>query len=259
MRDSFVITSNVQRFLVMVKSLIEKPSRIDRMGLIYGKWGLGKSTTIEWYASNNPCYWVRAMAAWKKSLAMALEDCLRAYRVEAVGRVRHDLRELIRTIKKHGVPFLIDEADRVVGKSILIETFRDVADLSRVPVILIGQENIYNMLQREGLGNVFSRMSEIIEFGPLATKDVQVLSRELCELKCNIEPATLIRTVTLGDFRLVNVLLTKIEEICSYNDKTEITVQIVREAAKGLPNLAELAFQVQPEVTPKPDLKAATA
>jgi hypothetical protein len=80
MRDRFVVTDNVKGFLLMVKNLIEKPSRIDRMGLAYGQWGLGKSTAIEWYASNNPCFWVRAMAAWGRSLAMALEDCLRAYR-----------------------------------------------------------------------------------------------------------------------------------------------------------------------------------
>jgi uncharacterized protein YceH (UPF0502 family) len=162
-------------------------------------------------------------------------------------------------MKKYGAPFFIDEADRVVRKSLLIETFRDIADLSRVPIIMIGQENIYSTLQREGLGNVFSRITEAVEFGPLAVKDVQIIAQELCDLKCSTEAATLIRTITLGDFRLVNALLTRTEQICNLNDKTEITVHVAREAAKGLPDAEDLRDQAETEQRRKPSLMAEAA
>lgn len=240
MKDKTIMTENVSRFFMLMKSLITKPARIDKLGLVYGRWGLGKSTAIEMYFSNQPCFYARALSGWSRSACWMLEDMLKAYRVEAMGKVKHDLRELVRVMKKHGTPFLIDEADRVVRKSFLMEMVRDLVDLSKVPVCLIGQENIYSSLQRKDLGNVFSRISETLEFCPLTARDIQLVSKELCDLKCNAEAASMIRNLTLGDFRLVNALLTRIEQMCLLNSKTEISLGIIKEAAKPLPNLESL-------------------
>lgn len=240
MKDKIVLTEIITRFLIMMKAITSKSARSDLIGLAFGRFGSGKSTSIEYYHAHYPCFYVRAWAAWSRSLCMFLEDCLRSYRVEPVGRVKQDLRELVRVMKKHGFPFFIDEADRVVRKSILVETVRDLADITKVPVILVGQNEIYSSLQRNDLGNFFSRVSEIQEFTPLSARDVAMIARELSDLRCNQEPATLIRTLTIGDFRLVNMLLGKIEELCRLNNKNEITVGLIKEVARGLPNLEDL-------------------
>ena len=236
MRDKIVITGNITKFVAVVDSLMTKPARSDRMGLIVGKWGLGKSTSLEWFYSNNPCFYVRAWAAWSRSINMMVEDLLKSYRVEARGRLKQDLRELVLIVKKNRVPLFIDEADRVVRKSILIETIRDIHDLTRVPIILIGQEHILNLLQRKDLGHVFSRITEIAEFKPLTAQNIQDISRELCDFECSLKVASLVRTVTLGDFRLVNAFLTKAETLCTLNKTNEISLAIAKEASKILPS-----------------------
>ena len=245
MRDKIVITGNITSFVAMVDALMSKPERVDRMGLVVGKWGLGKTTTLEWFFSNNPCFYVRAWAAWSRSINMMVEDLLKCYRVEARGRLKQDLRELVLVVKKNRVPLFIDEADRVVRKSILIETIRDIHDLTRVPIVLIGQEDILNLLQRKDLGHVFSRITEIAEFKPLTAENIQDISRELCDLECSPKVASFVRTVCLGDFRLTNAFLTKAETLCALNKTKEISLAIAKEASKIFPSPDDLSKAVK--------------
>ncbi|MFC1867672.1 AAA family ATPase [Thermodesulfobacteriota bacterium] len=240
MKDKIVLTSNMASFVSTVEALINKPERMDRMGLIWGKWGLGKTTTLQWFFTNNLCYRARSMAAWARSPNMMIEDILKGYRVEAKGRLKQDIRELVRVAKKNRHPLFIDEADRVVRKSFLIETIRDIHDLARIPIILIGQENIIDILQRKDLGQVFSRITEVAEFRELRAQDIQRISKELCEFECDFKVATFIRNVTLGDFRLVNAVLSKAEKYCEFNKATKISMTIAKEASMTLPHPDDL-------------------
>jgi len=236
MKDKIVPTQNLSGFIALVTSLINKPERMDRMGIICGKWGLGKSTAVQWYFANNPCIYVRAMSAWTRSVVMMLEDILRGYRVKPRGRFKSDIRELVRVAKKSRTPLFIDEANRVVRKSLLIETIRDLHDLARIPIILIGQEDILNLLKRHDLMPVFSRVTEVFEFKELSATDIQRVAVELCDLQCDLNVAALIRTICLGDFRLVNALLIKAEEICEFNRIGELTTAVVKDAASTMPD-----------------------
>lgn len=234
-RNKIVVTENISKLVAMFQSLKNKAERVERVGLGFAPPGYGKSTAVEYVYTHNPSYYVRASAAWSKSVNMMVEDILRCYRVEARGRLKWDLRELILIVKKKRVPLFIDEADRVVKKSILIEIIRDIHDLTRVPIILIGGENILNLLQRKELAPVFSRITEVVEFRPLSEQSIQDISEELCDLECNLKVASLVRTVTLGDFRLVNAFLTKAETLCTLNKTNEISLAIAKEASKVLP------------------------
>jgi len=236
MKDAIVLTQNMIGFANLVENLIQKPGRMDRIGLIHGKWGLGKTTSLEWYYTNNPCFYVRSMAAWGRSANMMVEDILSCYRVAPRGRLKQDIRELVRVVKKHRVPLFIDEANRVARKADLIETVRDIHDLARTPIILLGDENIINLLKRRDLMPVYSRTTEIFEFKELSAQDIQHISRELCGLDCSGKITSFIRTVCLGDFRLVNAFLIKAEEICSLNKTSEISSKIAREAASAMPD-----------------------
>lgn len=247
MKDKIVLTDNMTHLVAGVEALVNKPERSDRIALIYGKWGHGKTTGVEWYFTHNPSFFQRSMAAWTRSPNMMLEDLLKAYRVEARGRFKSDIRELIRVAKRHRLPLFIDEADRVVRKSILIETIRDLHDIARIPIILIGQENIINLLQRRDLGQVFSRITEIIEFQELNTRDIQNVSSELCNLECSSKVASYIHTVTIGDFRLLNALLTKAESLCAFNKTSEITLSIAKAASSAMPHIDDLNKGIQNE------------
>ena len=236
MRDKIVITRNMAGFASLMDNLIQKPKRLDRMGLIFGKWDFGKSTAIEWIFANTPCFYVSAKAAWLRSVNMMVEDVLSAYRVEPSGRLKQDFRELIRSAKKNQAPLIIDEADRIVRKTLLIELIRDVHDFAKVPIVLVGQENIINLLNRRNMGAVYSRISEAFEFLPLTSQDIQQIAKELCDIDCDIRVASFIQTACLGDFRLVNTLLIRAENLCLLNKISGITITIAKKAASVLPD-----------------------
>lgn len=247
MKDKIILTSNMTRFISLVEDLKNKPKRSDCIGLVSGRWGLGKTTAMEFYYANNRCVYVRARELWLRSTNAMIEDILRAYHVEPRGRLKSDLPELERTMRKHGHPLFIDEGDRVVRKLTLIETIRDLHDVCKIPIILIGQEYIVNMLQRRDLGPVFSRITSICEFKELTAQDVQHICKELCDLDCNDKVAAYIRTITLGDFRLVNALLIRAEALCSLNKKTEITPSIAKEASSAMPHPDDLKRAIESE------------
>jgi len=52
-------------------------------------------------------------------------------------------------------------------------------------------------------------------------------------LQCSAKVATFIRTVTLGDFRLLDALLIRAEDICVFNKCSEITLQIAKQASSS--------------------------
>lgn len=143
-------------------------------------------------------------------------------------------------MKRYDAPLFIDEADRIAKKSILIETVRDLHDLARIPIILVGSENLIDLLKRKDLGPVFSRVTEILEFQPLSVADIQEAAKTLCHLECHTKVASFIRTATLGDFRLLNTFLMRVENLCNMNGLNEITMSTAKEAAKAVPNLEGL-------------------
>jgi DNA transposition AAA+ family ATPase len=257
MRDKIVIIESFAAAAAAVAAATQRGKRSDLLVLLHGKWGHGKTTFIEWFHAHNLCFYARALAAWSRSVNWMVEDLLRAYRVEASGRLKRDLRELVQVMKKHGAPLFIDEAQRLCARQVLIETVRDLHDLARVPIVLVGQENIVNLLHRQDLGQVFSRITEIVEFRELSVSDVQQVAKELCDLGCADNVASFIHTTTLGDFRLLNMLLGKIEELCHLNRAPEITLSIARAAAKITPQLDEPARPRALEETDSPDRKLA--
>jgi hypothetical protein len=234
-KDKIVVTSNVYNGLSVITALSNLMfSRLGLLGVIFGRWGLGKSTFLEWTYANIDCFYVRALTIWRGSPNAMVEDMLKAMRVAPRGRLKSDFPELVSALKKQGKPLLIDESDLVVARQNLIGVVRDLHDLARVPIVLIGSENLLSALQRHDLGPVQSRVSQFYEFTELTADDVQLVAKELCELTCNPKVADLIRSVTQGNFRLLNVLLSKLEEMASLNRVSEISQAMVKAAATGM-------------------------
>jgi DNA transposition AAA+ family ATPase len=237
MKDRVVVTENLELATAAMDRLQRKPERSDRLAAFIGKWGFSKTTWVLWWFANNLSFYVRAMAGWSRSVNWMVSDILNSYRIESRGRLKQDVQELVRVMKKHGVPLLIDEAQRVCRKSMLIETIRDLHDIARVPIVLVGQESTLSLLQRHDLGQVFSRITEVVEFRELSVEDIRQVAAELCDLTCDPQVASYIRKITLGDFRLLNTLLVATEELCLLNQTTEITQNIAKKASYAMPQL----------------------
>lgn len=53
MKNVFVKTKNVKKFVTLMDNLQKLPPNIPRLALVYGEHGLGKTNAIIWWATRN--------------------------------------------------------------------------------------------------------------------------------------------------------------------------------------------------------------
>ena len=136
MHKLFVKTRNVKNFIGLMNNLIDKSNEVPKMGLIYGDPGLGKTQTAVWWATNNDAVYVRAQN--KMTCRWLLEKIV--YELgESPSRKMADLIEqCITHLRLKPQIIIIDEVDYLINRHRIVETLRDLHDLTGVPIVLIG-------------------------------------------------------------------------------------------------------------------------
>ena len=183
MRKLFVKTHNVKRFIGLMNNLIDKSNEVPKMGLVYGDPGLGKTQTAVWWATKNDAVYVRAQN--KMTNKWLLEKIV--YELgESPSRKMADLIEqCISHLRLKPQVIIIDEVDYLINRMKIVETLRDLHDLTGAPVVLIGMQESKTKLGK--YRHLYDRISEIIEFKPFSKEDVEVIVEELSEIKISDE------------------------------------------------------------------------
>lgn len=183
MRKLFVKTHNVKRFIGLMNNLIDKSNEIPKMGLVYGDPGLGKTQTAVWWATKNDAVYVRAQN--KMTNKWLLEKIV--YELgESPSRKMADLIEqCISHLRLKPQVIIIDEVDYLINRMKIVETLRDLHDLTGAPVVLIGMQESKTKLGK--YRHLYDRISEILEFKPFSKEDVEVIVEELSEIKISDE------------------------------------------------------------------------
>ena len=183
MRKLFVKTHNVKRFIGLMNNLIDKSNEIPKMGLVYGDPGLGKTQTAVWWATENDAVYVRAQN--KMTNKWLLEKIV--YELgESPSRKMADLIEqCISHLRLKPQVIIIDEVDYLINRMKIVETLRDLHDLTGAPVVLIGMQESKTKLGK--YRHLYDRISEILEFKPFSKEDVEVIVEELSEIKISDE------------------------------------------------------------------------
>lgn len=179
MRNLFVQTSNVKRFLAAMSVVEQRGAPEAGFMLVEGDAGTGKSATGQWWAVHNDAVLVRVKAA--ATPHWLLTDIVRGLGENAPARSCENLflqafEHLIRDRR----PLVIDEVENAVRDMKVIETIRDLGDLAEVPVILIGREWVKSRLRRER--QIWTRISAVAPFGPATEADVALCVKQLCEV-----------------------------------------------------------------------------
>lgn len=134
---------------------------------------------------------------------------------------------------------IIDEADRL--KTNALEQLRDFFDRNDVGLILIGMPGFERQLAR--YPQLYSRIGFAHQYRPLDPEDVPVvLSHYWEQLGCTYDPtnpadaetATTITTVTGGNFRLIERLMTQIARVMTINQLQTIAPGVVHAARQML-------------------------
>jgi hypothetical protein len=226
MKPVFVMTDNVNRFVATMRQ-VEKRMGTDSLALVYGRAGRGKSRTSRWYATQNDCILLESLRDW--SVMWMYQDILTAYGVPKGNIPRHkkDAFDAIVTLAaERKTPIILDEADLIGSR--LLETVRDLCKISKVPWVLIGEEALPHMMNRDR--RVWSRRCAVMEFQPMSTTDITGFAREAFELQVPGDAADVLQKATGGDIRLIELSLSTAETIARANSTKSISVDTARTA-----------------------------
>jgi hypothetical protein len=207
MKYKLAMVRNVMALRDAFESLSGRDQGIPGMGLVHGFSGAGKTTAVAWLVNRQQGVYVRACATWTPSALLgAMMGELGAAPLGASARmVAHIAGELGRTSR----PLFVDEADYLLRDPRMLETLRDIHDVSGAPVILVGMEGIdRRLVHRQQLAR---RISHWVEFRPLDRDDARVLAETVCEVSVSPDLLASLHAQAKGSVGLMVVGLARIE------------------------------------------------
>ena len=218
MRSKIVPVSNVARLSAASDALLNREPGMPGMGLVHGDTGRGKTTAITWLITRNNGVYVRALSTTTPSsllrtIARELDLDPRNSNVETVEAIVQRLAET-------GRPLFVDEADYLVSSGRLVETLRDIHDLSTVPVVLIGMAGIQRKLRNRP--QLMGRIAQWVEFQPATRDDLSMLATQLAEVTIEADLLGRLHEATRGSMRLAVIGMSHIEALAKAKGLTSI-------------------------------------
>lgn len=220
MRSIIAPVKNVAALSAAYEDLAGRDSGVPGMGLVYGYTGAGKTTTVCWQMNRCNAIYVRATAAWTQSAMLG--RIMSELGSEPLFRGGAAMVEYIsNAMNLQARPLFVDEADYLVGDLRMLETLRDIHDLSSQPVMLIGMDGIQKRItSRKQLER---RISHWVEFKPADLEDAHILARSVCEVPVSDGLLCHLHTEAKGSMGLMVVGLSRIEGRARANGWAEAT------------------------------------
>ncbi|EJG1589867.1 AAA family ATPase [Vibrio sp. Vb0877] len=208
MKHKIIPVKNVARLASAYQALESRPLNTPGMGLVWGETGRGKTTATTWLINRCNGIYVRALALWNASsmlraIAEELDLDTKGTRTALEVRVIEKLAETQR-------PLFVDEADHIVGNEQMMETLRDIHDLSTVPVIMVGMGQMRKKVAR--YAQLENRIMHWIEFAPCDREDAVTMAKGMCEVEVEEDLLHELIDMTRGEIRRLVVGLAQIED-----------------------------------------------
>ena len=225
MRKSFFKTDNFHAVMKALEVLKNRDPSLPGLGVIYGKYGLGKSETVQFIYGLGGILYVLARAIW--SVRDLLEGICDELGIRPAYRTTARFNEITDELRRRGEPLIIDESDYLARKPLMLDTIKDLHEATRVPIILVGTEELPGKLQRHG--QLWSRVlpAGIVEFRPLSASEFGLIVDAWTGLKISPKAAEKVCDFAGGDFRYLVGYLLEFERLCKLNKTQEITVTMV--------------------------------
>ncbi|GAB5379002.1 MAG: ATP-binding protein [Aliiglaciecola sp.] len=223
MRSEIAMTKNLLAAHVAYESIQQAADEgTPAMGMLSGKAGLGKTTAGAWLFVNAEGVLIRCLKA--DTLSTFLERLALELGLETRQRRADMINFIVRELAMTGKPLFIDEADYLASNTEVLETIRDIYDLSNVPIILIGYEQLPIKVKR--LPQLYSRISQHVEFKPADEDDITTMAEQLVE-NTQVEHDLLgsLLEKSKGNFRRITVGLGTIEKFAKSNSLSSINLE----------------------------------
>lgn len=215
MRNTVAPVKNVAALQLAFEALSTRDPGVPGMGLVHGNTGAGKTTAIAWLVNRTRGVYVRATSGWTPTsmLAKVMSEL-----GSAPFQRRADMLDWVaQTLLEAQRPLFVDEADYLTGSAHkpMLESLRDIADLSGVPVVLIGMKGIEKRLVANP--QLARRISHWVEFLPSDLEDARILASAVCEVELDDELLARLHAEAKGSVGLMVVGLSRIESLAKAN------------------------------------------
>lgn len=227
MKKVFARTTNVERFILAMQRLHNRQEGIPGMALVYGEPGLGKTKTSLWWIAQNDGVFIRT----KKLMTgrWLLEEIVAELGEAPMRRISDLFRQAQERLMEQPKTIFVDEADYLSHDARVLETLRDLHDITGTPIVLIGMDQADKKLAR--YKHLYDRFSEIVPFKPLTEQDIRMVADQLCEVQLS-DCAVQHIAQQANRFRRVIVWLYKAEAIAKANSLKQITAKHLNGAGK---------------------------
>lgn len=233
MKYVMVTTTNVQRFFEAADAVQARleDKEVMGLGLVYGSPGLGKSVALESYHSTQSregyvrTVPVRALSHWSDSSMM--ESLLHALGQMPLHYRRNAMFDQIAdSMRYEPTMLLIDEINHIAGRRNVMETLKDIHDVTHSPVLMIGEERVDGLMRRfESFYNRFNE-SAVVHLTYHTSEDVAAVVKQRCEVSVDTLVCNKLYEESGGrSMRTVIDRIRQIEAWCETNDTKEFTLK----------------------------------
>lgn len=221
MRTKVAMTKNVVSLQLAYEALDSRDRAVPGMGLVYGATGAGKTTAVTWLINRTKGVYVRANSGWTP--ASMLAKCMQELGAAPVQRRSQMLDYISEQLMVQRRPLFVDEADYLLRDLAMLESLRDVHDLSGMPVVLVGMAGIEaKLVHRKQLAG---RISHWVDFAPSDLEDARTLTTDVCEVAIDDELLEHLHRAAKGSVRLMVVGLARIEALAKANRWATVTAE----------------------------------
>ena len=224
MKNNFVNTSNVSRFLTAAASLEDRGAPEASIMLVGGNAGFGKSKTGEWWAVQQDAVYIRVKAA--ATPHWVLTDLVKLLGEQAAAHSCENLfGQAVGILAKMPRPVVVDEVENTLSNIKVLETLRDISDLVEIPLVLIGREFVYGSLIK--YPQIRTRIGVRVDFSEATLADTKKCVDELCEVDVTEDVIKLIHDQSEGHIRETIKAIANVERMGKRNKKT-VTLENVK-------------------------------
>jgi DNA transposition AAA+ family ATPase len=224
LKTVFIKTKNVRNFEEMTRTLDLARGK-GRFGAVVGRAGRGKTETAIFFSSNKGWPLLAVSVLWQSSDTEFLRALCRTLGEKEPPRNKTACYYLmVERLSGRHKPFVLDEADKLSQRQ--LEIIREIANATGAPFILLGEEELTPILQRNR--RVWSRIYQKVQFEGLEAPDIMTYAAAAADLKVAPETALNWQEESGGDFRLVDRDLRAAAHYCHAASLPEITPAVLK-------------------------------